>query len=168
VESVVAVALCAFGDAPITSVLVSVLKRIPVFEQRTAPELTFGVATFLWVLAALIGAAGYGVQFNNLMEALTTIIPAVLGLLVSFPGATVTHDAMAKANVPVLGYKRTRGVVAAPIRAFTAWLPPTIYSPGGQLNTATGAVPAILAPRKKVMSKKTLSIMPRIVASPDM
>jgi hypothetical protein len=113
IKAVAAIVLGAFGNAPITSVIVSVLKRFQPFASRTAPELVFGVATVLWVIAAIVGAAGYGVQFNSLLDALTTIIPAVLGLLVSFPGAAATHELMAKASVPVLGHKRTPGVVAA-------------------------------------------------------
>lgn len=113
IKTIAAIVLGVFGNAPITSVVVSVLKRIPIFASRTAPELTFGVATILWCIAAIVGAAGYGVQFNSLLEALTTIIPALLGLMASFPGAAATHELMAKASVPVLGYKRTPGVVAA-------------------------------------------------------
>lgn len=112
IKTIAAIVLGAFGNAPITSVLVSVLKRIPVFENRTAPELTFGVATVLWVIAALAGAAGYSVQFNDLLEALTTIIPALSGLLVSLIGAPAVHELASRAQVPVLGYKRTPGVVA--------------------------------------------------------
>lgn len=115
IKTVSAIVLGAFGNAPITSVLVSVLKRIPGLESRTAPELTFGVATFLWVIAAVAGAAGYGIQLNSLLESLTTIIPAVLGLMTSLAGAPVYHEVAAKANVPVLGYKRTPGIVAAPL-----------------------------------------------------
>lgn len=112
IKTLAAIVLGAFGNAPITSVLVSVLKRIPALEHLTAPMLTFGVATVLWVVAALAGAAGYSVQFNDLLEALTTIIPALSGLLVSLIGAPAVHELAARAQVPVLGYKRTPGVVS--------------------------------------------------------
>lgn len=96
-----------FASSPFAVTLVSLLKRIPALETVSAPTITFVVGTVLWLLSAIFGALGYSIEFNSLLEALTTILPALAGLFAVLIGAPALHDQAAKRNVAFLGYSRT-------------------------------------------------------------
>ncbi len=97
-----------FASAPFTVVLVSLLKRWPALEHISAPAITFAVGVVLWVGSAIAGALGYSIQFDSLLDAATTILPALAGLFAVLIGSPALHQLSAKAKIPVLGYSRTK------------------------------------------------------------
>jgi uncharacterized membrane protein YgdD (TMEM256/DUF423 family) len=104
-----------FASAPFTVVLVSLLKRWPALEHISAPAITFAVGVVLWVGSAIAGALGYSIQFDTLLDAATTILPALAGLFAVLIGAPALHQLSAKADVKLLGYSRTPPAKAAPL-----------------------------------------------------
>lgn len=107
-----------FASAPFTVALVAILKRWPALEKVSAPTITFFVGAALWVVSAIAGALGYSIQFNSLIEAATTILPALAGLFAVLIGAPKLHQAAAANNVKVLGYSRTPPATAPPATAY--------------------------------------------------
>lgn len=107
----------SFATIPVTVILVSLLKRIPFLEKVAAPTITFAVAVVLWCVAAVTGYFGVQVQFYNLLDVLGTALPGIVGLIATLLGAPKLFEALAKRNVAVIGYQRSRGVAGVPARA---------------------------------------------------
>ena len=117
INTMSAVVLGVFGTAPITTVLVAVLKiaqrylpdvgLLRPIRNAPAPHLTFGVAGVLWVLASAAALAGVDVQFKSLIDFLTTTIPALSGFIVTLLAASRIYKAAKAQQVAIIGYSRT-------------------------------------------------------------
>lgn len=102
-----AAVLGAFGAAPVTTTLVSILKRIPLFASVQSQAITFGVALVIWVLAAIAEHFGFRTDFNNFLDLVTGIAPLLFAFITTTIAAHYIFNAAHAANVPIVGYSRS-------------------------------------------------------------
>lgn len=107
VNAVSGLVMAAFGAAPITVVVVSLLKRIPALNAISAPTMTFAVASVLYVGAILASVTGMQVQYESLLDFITTAAPAVVSFLATLIGAPAIHRLARTNNVALIGDSRT-------------------------------------------------------------
>src|SRR5690606_5379040 len=81
INFVAGLVLAAFGTAPVTVAIVSVLKKISLFDNVSGPALTFGTASVLYVLALIASAMGKVVEFEGILELLAVIGPAIASFI---------------------------------------------------------------------------------------
>jgi type III secretory pathway component EscS len=93
-------------NAPLTTTIVGLLKRVKALEQFSSQTLSFVVAGLLWTVGTIMIAFGYGVQFNATTDFLTEFLPLFSGLVTNLAAGHAIYEA-AKNKVPVVGYQRT-------------------------------------------------------------
>jgi len=102
----------AITDATYVPIAAALVVALTGLAKHFLPEainagwiaLTFQV--ILWVAWVLALHFGYAEQFGTAIQAFTTIITAVAGLIGSSIVATRVHESAAARNVPLAGYKR--------------------------------------------------------------
>lgn len=103
---VFSVGIALFIDAPITVVIVSIIKRFKELDFFTARTWAAIVAVLLWILLTVAQMAGYEVQFSSLLKTLETVLPAVASLVFALLGAGGIYQAAVRNNVAVVSYQK--------------------------------------------------------------
>lgn len=96
-------ALGMFGTAPITVVLVRVLKQYTAVRSDTLVVL---VSIFLTLFSILSNFFGLTVQYNSILDLLTVLIPAVLTFVTTIIGAGSIYNISNESNIPFIGQSR--------------------------------------------------------------
>lgn len=107
VNAVSGLVLAAFGTAPVTVVLVALLKKIPALDEISAPTMTFATASVLYIGAIIASVTGYTPQFSSLLETIAVIAPVIVSFIATLIGAPAIHNAAARRNVALIGDSRT-------------------------------------------------------------
>src|SRR5687768_213529 len=107
VNAVSGLVMAAFGAAPVTVVIVALLKRIPALDVISAPTMTFATASVLYVFAILASVTGMTIQYESLLDFITTAAPAVVSFLATLIGAPAIHRLARRNNVALIGESRT-------------------------------------------------------------
>lgn len=103
---VFAAAVALFANAPVTTVIVSVLKRFPQLDFFSARTWATIVSVVLWALLSVAQWAGYEVQFSSLLAIVETTLPAVAALVFALLGSGAFYQAARKVDAPVVGYTK--------------------------------------------------------------
>lgn len=103
---IAAVLASAFGTAPVTTFLVSLLKRALPVDARL---LATGVALVLAALTAAATQFGFDVQLESLLDLVATAGPAIAGFVATLVGSSAWYEAAKRVDAPVLSYKRPAG-----------------------------------------------------------
>ncbi len=106
-NSVSGLLMAAFGGAPVTLVLVSLLKRVPVLDRFTGEQLTIGTAGFLYIGAIVASLTGFTPQFHSLLDLITSAAPAVVSFIATLGGASALYSKAKAQGVPLIGADRT-------------------------------------------------------------
>lgn len=106
INTVAGLVLAAFGGAPVTTVLVSLFKRIPALDRFAVPTITFAVASVLYVLAVVASTVGFEVQFKSVLELITVVAPAVVSFITTLIGAPAIYEAAKRNDIAVIGESR--------------------------------------------------------------
>lgn len=101
---IAAVLASAFGTAPVTTFLVSLLKRALPVDARL---LATGVALVLAALTAAATQFGFDVQLESLLDLVATAGPAIAGFVATLVGSSAWYEAARRVNAPVVSYSRT-------------------------------------------------------------
>ena len=100
------IAVGGLAGAPITLFLVSTLKHIPALNVVPSATIQFVVGLLLTVAMWIAQAAGVQVQFQSVLDFVTTVGPAILALLTTLSGSAALYQAAKKTNAGWLGYQR--------------------------------------------------------------
>lgn len=103
---VFAVGIALFVEAPITVVIVSIIKRFKQLDFFNARTWAAIVAVILWVLLTVAQLAGYEAQFTSLLKILETVLPAVASLVFALLGAGGIYQAAVRNNAAVVSYQK--------------------------------------------------------------
>lgn len=103
---VFASAIALFVDAPVTAVIVAVIKRFKQLDFFSARTWATIVAVALWALLTLAQLAGFEVQFNSLLKVVETTLPAVAALFFALYGSGAFYQMAKKADAPIVGYTK--------------------------------------------------------------
>lgn len=106
INTVIGLILSTFGTAPITVVIVSVLKRIPALDRFSAPSLTFATASLLYVAGLTASYFRLDTQFQSILDAVVVIAPAIVSLVGTLIAAPAQYHVAKAAEVPVIGESR--------------------------------------------------------------
>lgn len=96
----------AMMDSPLTTFLVSLLKRVPFLTFISAKGLQFAVAAIIGVVYWILTAIGLGDQMNTALKFILAILPALNGLFTRQIASSLWYHASLAANVGVVSYKR--------------------------------------------------------------
>lgn len=107
INTLVGLVMGAFGGSPIVAFIVSVLKKISLFDRFSGEALTLGSATVVYVIAGLALHLGFGDQFDSVVNLIVVAGPAILSFLMSLFGSKGIFVAARNNNVPLIGYQRT-------------------------------------------------------------
>jgi uncharacterized membrane protein YedE/YeeE len=103
----------ALLQAPITTFLVSLLKRVPFLNGVGGGALAFVVAGFLTVAVWLSRAFGLEVQLDSAFNVIVVAGPAILNLLATLTGSSALYNVAKNQSVPIIGYERPKRLSAA-------------------------------------------------------
>lgn len=104
-NAVNAILIGAFGNAPITLFLVSVIKRfIP--AEYSAGIIQFLVGLTLTAIYWIAQYAGYETQFNSAVDFVLLAGPGLLTLIATLTASSAYYVAARTQHVPVIGYQR--------------------------------------------------------------
>jgi hypothetical protein len=106
INTVIGLILSTFGTAPITVVIVSILKRIPALDRFSAPSLTFATASLLYVAGLTASYFRLDTQFQSILDAIVVIAPAIVSLVGTLIAAPAQYHVAKAAEVPVIGESR--------------------------------------------------------------
>lgn len=83
----------------------ALVKNLPVIRQNvSAGAIAIAFQVLVWAAWILAKKAGVeGVQFENAIDALTTILSGIAGLVAASYGAQVVYKKAAKREVPLIG-----------------------------------------------------------------
>lgn len=101
-----AVAIALFVDAPVTVVIVSIIKRIAALDFFNAQTWTAIVAVVLWVLLTIAQLAGFEAEFTSLLKILETALPAIAALVFALLGAGGLYQFGVKHQAAVVSYQK--------------------------------------------------------------
>lgn len=104
-NALTAIVLGAFGNAPITLFLVSVIKRF-VPAEYGAGIIQFLVGLGLTVVFWLAQYFGYEMQFRSAVDFILLAGPALLAFISTLTASSAYYHAAKAQGVPVLGYSR--------------------------------------------------------------
>lgn len=93
-------------DSPLTTLVVGLLKRIPLLDDVAANTLQFVVAGVITVVYWGSAALGYGAEFNSVAAFLLSIAPALAGLIGRQLASAGVYRLAVKADLGVVGYQR--------------------------------------------------------------
>lgn len=94
-------------QAPITTFLVAVQKRIPFFNEISGQTLQLVTGGLLTVAFWLAVRVGFEAEFRSLADLIVVAGPALLNLLATFSGSSAYYHMANRAGDPVFGYKRS-------------------------------------------------------------
>jgi hypothetical protein len=97
----------AMLSAPITTSIVSVLKRIPPLSKVSGEILKYTVAAILVSLVLVARRYGFDSELSAGFDFLNTAIISILTLVTSIKSNEAVYSQAVKKDWPVLGYKRT-------------------------------------------------------------
>lgn len=106
VNTVGGMVLAAFGAAPVTVVLVNILKKVPALDRYGSPTLVLIVSSVLYVLALGASAVGATVQFQGLLDFIAVSAPALVSFITTLFSAPTLYNAAVKRDVPLVGQQR--------------------------------------------------------------
>lgn len=98
--------IAAFGSAPITVVLVAILKKIPAFDKFSGQAITFCTAAVLYVIALIASVFGFQPQFESVLQMLVVVAPAVTSFITTLIAAPAQYHTAKALDVPVIGEAR--------------------------------------------------------------
>lgn len=93
-------------SAPLTLLLVSWLKMIPLLDAIPARTLQLLVAVVLVVLTWVTTFFGLTPQFNSLLNALQVAGPVVLQFVLTILGSASAYNYASRHELPIIGYQR--------------------------------------------------------------
>ena len=99
--------LIALAASPIGSVVIGVLKQVPLFSSLSGRSLQLLVGGVLMTLVLLARNFGYEMQLDATLEFLRKAIEIIGTLFVSFRGMEAVYNQAVKNEWPVVGYKRS-------------------------------------------------------------
>lgn len=108
-----AVAIALFVDAPVTVVIVSIIKRIAALDFFNARTWAVIVAVILWVLLTLAQLAGYEAQFTSLLKILETTLPAIAALFFALTGTGFAYSLAVRYQAGIVSYQKPTARQAA-------------------------------------------------------
>lgn len=104
--ALVAIAAGGLVNAPITTFVVSLVKRIPQLADVSGGTIQFVVGLLLTVVFWIAQAAGLQVQFESISDVIATVGPMIIGLLTTLAGSNVLYQAARQSRAGVVGYSR--------------------------------------------------------------
>lgn len=107
VNAVSGLVMAAFGAAPVTVVIVALLKRIPALDEITAPTMTFATAAILYIGAIVASVTGFTPQFESFLDMIATVAPVLVSFIGTLIGAPAIHRLARANNVAFIGASRT-------------------------------------------------------------
>lgn len=107
--AITAIVAGGLGSAPITTLLVSILKHIPALKGFSSSSIQFGVGAVLTVLFWVAQHFGYEVQFRSAVDILLAIGPGILMLLATLSGSSLWYRAAQKTGAGLMGSQRAVG-----------------------------------------------------------
>jgi len=93
-------------SAPLTLLVVSWLKMIPLLDAIPARTLQLLVAVVLVVLTWVTTFFGLTPQFNSLLNALQVAGPVVLQFVLTILGSASAYNYASRHELPIIGYQR--------------------------------------------------------------
>lgn len=93
-------------------ILVALTKRLPVINRIHAAVLSLWWTAILWLLYTGATQLGFGGQFETVVQLLTTLGAAALGITFTPMLASQVYSRANKQGVAVLGYKRPERTVS--------------------------------------------------------
>lgn len=95
--------------SPLTSPIVSLVKRIPVpfIQGLTGDQLNLGVAGVLSLIMWGAVAVGFGKEADTVYQLIYAVLPILVGAGSNFVGNQSVYKFGVKKSIPVLGYSRT-------------------------------------------------------------
>lgn len=106
VNTVVGLIVSAFGSSPITTVLVSVLKKVRWFDRLSGKDLNFLVSAVLYVGALIASYAGFSEQFNSVLDLVVAVAPPFVAFITNMTVSTAIYHTAKALEVPIVGESR--------------------------------------------------------------
>lgn len=107
-NSISGLVLAAFGAAPVTVVIVNLIKNLRVFKQTPTPRLTLATAGTLYIAAIVASIVGYTIQLHSLLDFVATSAPALVSFIGTLFAAPALYEAAKARDVPLIGTPRTK------------------------------------------------------------
>lgn len=90
--------------SPFVVGIVGVLKRFKFITDRISVSgLSFTIGATVYLVLLLAAAAGYEIQVRNFFDTITTLLPAVTGLVSTIIGSGVVYQLSKRAGAPIVG-----------------------------------------------------------------
>lgn len=93
-------------NAPITTFLVSILKRVDTEGRVSSDAWAVAAGAFVTVAVWLSRYFGVEVTITNVFQLVVVAGPLVLNLLTTLAGSSALYQAARKAHTPLIGYQR--------------------------------------------------------------
>lgn len=93
-------------NAPVTTFISGLLKKIPILDFIPARILAFLVAGILVVLTWIATYFGFNVQLNSLLNAIVVGGPVIMQFVITLMGSHAVYSYAAPRDLPVIGYQR--------------------------------------------------------------
>lgn len=106
IAALTAIAAGGLVNAPITTFVVSLVKRVPALATVSGGTIQFVVGLLLTVVFWLAQAVGLQVQFESITEVIATTGPIILGLLTTLAGSNALYQVARTQRAGVIGYSR--------------------------------------------------------------
>lgn len=104
-EVILAAAIASvFGTAPVTTFIVSLLKRWTPVDARVLTGLTALVIAGLTAVATYFG---FGVQFNSLLDTIGVAGPTLVTFIITLIGAPGWYEVAKSTGAPIASYQRS-------------------------------------------------------------
>lgn len=95
-------------NAPVTTFISGLLKKIPLFNAIPARMVAFVVAGVLVVMTWIATYFGFSVQLNSLLNAVVVGGPVIMQFVITLMGSHAVYSYAAPRNLPVIGYQRPK------------------------------------------------------------
>lgn len=104
-EVILAAAIASvFGTSPVTTFIVSLLKRWTPVDARVLTGVT---ALLIAGLTALATYFGFGVQFNSLLDTIGVAGPTLVTFIITLIGAPGWYEVAKSTGAPIASYQRS-------------------------------------------------------------